>query len=155
MKTPFARHAPPPIRQRGASLVIAVFLLVVIAGLVAATVRVAVVQQASSGLDLLGSQAYQAARSGLEWGIYHQLRVKQPASVACFASPQRFSFPAASTLSKFAVTVSCTAKAGNAVGDTTNRWTIVAVACNLPPGSACGTSTSAEYVERRVQAELN
>lgn len=142
-------------RARGVSLITAVFLVVVLAGLAAAIVRLAVVQQASSSMDMLGIQAYQAARSGLEWGIFQQLRV-QPPSVACFASPSTFAMPAEGSLRNFSVTVTCTAKAGNTVGDTTNRWTIAAVACNQPGPSGCpNASADPDYVQRRVQAELN
>ncbi len=144
-------------RARGVSLVTAVFLVVVLAGLAAAIVRVLVVQQATAAMDVLGLQAYQAARSGLEWGVYQQLRV-QPLvpSVACFASPQTFAMPAAGNLRNFTVTVTCTAKAGNTAGDTTNRWTIAAVACNQPGAAGCpNNTTNVEYVQRRVQAELN
>lgn len=140
------------VRSRGISLVTAVFLLVMMAGLAAAMVRVSLVQQSGTATDMLGMQAYQAARSGLEWGIYQQLRV-QPPSVACFASPSTFALPADGGLRNFTVTVTCTAKAGNTVGDTTNRWTIAAVACNRP--SCPNASTDPDYVQRRVQAELN
>ena len=144
------------MRQRGVSLIAAVFLLVLIAGLLAAMVRVVVVQQASSGLDMAGNQAYLAARSGLEWGIYQQLRV-QPPLVSCFASPKTFPMPPGTTLSSFSVTVTCTAKTDNRVGDTTNRWTIAAVACNQPNATTgCpNASVNPDYVARRVQAELN
>jgi MSHA biogenesis protein MshP len=144
-------------RARGVSLITAVFLLVVLSGLVAALARVLIAQQATSAIDVLGARAYQAARSGLDWGIYQQLRV-QPPSVACFASPQTFEVPSSDTAVRaFTVTVSCTAKAGNAVGDTTNRWSITAVACNTPQtASGCpNSSTDPDYVQRKVQAELN
>lgn len=150
------RHIPRKrLRSRGVSLITAVFLLVALAGLSAAMVRLYLVNQSSSSMDVLGTQAYQAARSGLEWGIYQQLRV-QPPSIACFSSPQTFSMPAADRLSAFTVTVSCTAKTGNAVGDTTNRWSIAAVACNKPALTGCpNASNDPDYVQRKVQAELN
>ena len=142
-------------RARGVSLLTAVFLVVVLAGLIAAIVRVSMVQHATSAMDMLGVQAYQAARSGLEWGIHRQLRV-QPPSTACFTSPQSFAMPSNGALRNFTVTVRCTAKAGNAAGDTTNRWTIEAVACNQPSGGDClNASADPDYVQRRVQAELN
>jgi len=145
-------HSRP---ARGVSLITAVFLIVLLAGLAAALVRVFGAQQAASAMDMLGSQAYQAARSGLEWGMFQQLRV-QPPSVACFSSPQTFALPSNGALRNFSVTVSCTAKAGNTAGDTTNRWTIVSVACNQPGAAGCpNASPGSDYVQRRVQAELN
>lgn len=140
---------------RGISLITAVFLVVLLAVLAAAIVRVSSAQQANSAMDMLGSQAYQAARSGLEWGIFQQLR-NQPPAVTCFASPQTFALPAGGSLRNFSVTVSCTAKTGNTAGDTTNRWTIVSVACNQPGAAGCpNASPNSDYVQRRVQAELN
>ena len=152
-------------RSSGVSLVTAIFLVVVLAGLTAAIVRVSLVQHTSASLDILGTRAYLAARSGLDWGLYQQLRVQPttPTPVDCFASPQTFAMPSDGGLGSFTVTVSCSKKAanaagvGNTVGDTTNRWTISAVACNQPnlTGSCPNTTTNVEYVQRRVQAELN
>jgi MSHA biogenesis protein MshP len=149
-------------RMRGVSLLTAVFLLVVLAALSAAIVGVFGVQQANASLDILGVRADQAARSGLEWGLYHQLRV-QPGvpSVACFSpSPVTFAMPSSpnSTLGGFSVTVSCEVPSANVAGNTTNRWTISAVACNKPGSGANGCLNAipdADYVQRRVQAELN
>jgi MSHA biogenesis protein MshP len=147
-------------RARGVSLLSAVFLLVVLASLSAAIVGVFGVQQSVAVLDIMGVRADQAARSGLEWGLYRQLRV-QPGvpSVACFsATPVTFAFASDpnSTLAGFSVTVSCTAGADNLAGNTTNRWTITSVACNKPGVAGCpNASPDPDYVQRRVQAELN
>lgn len=144
-------------RSRGVSLITAVFLVVVLAGLTAAVVRVVLVQQATASMDMLGVQAYQAARGGLEWGLYQQLRLQPAIGVDCFATtPQTFAMPADGGLRNFTVTVTCTKKAGNTAGDTTNRWTIAAVACSQPGPSGCpNTTNNVEYVQRRLQAELN
>jgi MSHA biogenesis protein MshP len=143
-------------RARGVSLITAVFLLVLLAGLTAAVLRLVLVQQATASMDMLGVQAYQAARSGLEWGLYQQLRVVPPA-VGCFTSPSTFAMPQGGGLRNFTVTVRCTASAGNLAGNTTNRWTIEAVACNQPDANKlCPNPTpNVDYVQRRVQGELN
>ena len=142
-------------RARGVSLITAVFLVVVLAGLTAAIMRVTVAQHATASMDMLGVQAYQAARSGLDWGLYQRLRVQAP-GIDCFTSPSTFAMPPDGGLRNFTVTVTCTAGAGNLAGNTTNRWTIVAVACNQPGPSGCPNPTAnADYVQRRVQAELN
>lgn len=140
-------------RARGVSLLTAVFLVVVLAGLAAAIARVALVQASSGALDLLGVQAYQAARSGLEWGIFRQLQTS-PAGGECISSPARFALPSDGALRNFSVTVTCKKKTGNTAGDTTNGWTITAVACNQP-GPCSNASTDPDYVQRTVQAELN
>lgn len=140
-------------RARGVSLVTAIFLVVVLAGLAAGMMRLLSSQQVALGLDAAGVQADQAARSGLEWGLYQQLRV-QPPLVTCFPDSS-FPMPASGNLASFTVTVTCVAGA-NAVGNTTNRWTITTVACNRPAAGACpNPSPGADYVQRKVQADLN
>jgi hypothetical protein len=95
-------HFPPPQRQGGFSLVTAIFLLVVLSALGAATLTIFAVHQNSSALDVQGARAYQAARAGMEWGVYQQLR-----NGSCVASSS-FQLPANTTLSSFWVTVACT-----------------------------------------------
>lgn len=149
------QRAARRIHSRGVSLITAVFLIVILAGLSAAIVGVFTAQQNSSVLDIMGVRADQAARSGLEWGLHRQLRATPP-SVACFApSPVTFAMPADTAMSGFSVTVSCSAGA-NVAGNTTNRWTITSVACNRPGAAGCpNASADADYIQRRVQAQLN
>lgn len=61
-----------PIRrcQRGVSIIAAIFMLLLLASLAALMARMTSSSQASSAQDLLGSKAYQAARAGIEWGLY-------------------------------------------------------------------------------------
>lgn len=130
-------------RQRGFSLVTAIFLLVVLAGLGAAIVRVTTMQQIGSALDVGGSQAYQAARAGIEWGVYRQLR-NGVCATASFAPP-------APALSAFTVTVTCTKHAGATPG--LDVYRITSNACNQPSGGSCpGTGGGGGYVERQLQA---
>ncbi|WP_417791784.1 pilus assembly protein MshP [Stutzerimonas xanthomarina] len=49
------------------------FLIIVIAGAIAAMWRMSATQTATSSLALQQAQAYQAARAGLEWGIARAL----------------------------------------------------------------------------------
>ena len=55
--------------QRGFGLVAALFLILVIAGVIAAMARLAATQHSTSSLALQQARAYQAARAGLGWGI--------------------------------------------------------------------------------------
>ena len=146
-------------RARGVSLLTAVFLLVVLASLSAAIVGVFTTQQSGSVLDVMGVRADQAARSGLDWGLYRQLRDQAASgSVDCFApSPVTFPLPADSALGAFSVTVRCSkGHNDNVVGNSTNRWTIIAVACNKPGAAGCpNASPDPDYVQRRVEAQLN
>lgn len=57
-------------KQHGFGLVAAMFLIIIIAGAIAAMWRISATQTATSSLALQQTRAYQAARAGLEWGIY-------------------------------------------------------------------------------------
>jgi MSHA biogenesis protein MshP len=60
-------------RQRGFALVAAIFIVVVLALLGIMMVTVGGVQRATATTAVRGTQAYYAARSGVEWGIYGAL----------------------------------------------------------------------------------
>lgn len=138
-------------RQAGVGLVTAIFLLVVLAGLGVASVTLFTSQQASSNLDLEGARAYQAARAGLEWGLYEQLRHQRCAD-------RSFGFPAASVLASFRVTVQCQAIADlrNLDEEPVMRWRIAAVACNQPVDGVCGgkVPNHPDFVQRRLEVEI-
>lgn len=129
-------------RSAGVSIVTAIFLLVVLSGMGAAIITVTTAQQSSSALDLLGTRAYLAARAGVEYGLYQQLR----AGGAC---PPAASFtPPAATMAAFTVTVSCAAVDG--------VTQLTATACNQPAGGACPNVApgGAEYVQRVVTVQF-
>lgn len=138
--------------MRGFSLVSAIFLLVVLAGLGAAMVQLSTMQHTSSALDVQGTRAYQAARAGIEWGLYRQLN---PPVVPCLAATS-FALPAGSALEGFTVTVSCQLTTTGPV----NRWQIRSVACNQPvaappgPPSCPNGNGDANYVQREMQVDF-
>lgn len=138
-------------RQRGVGLVTAIFLLVVIAGLAAAMVTVFSGQQTSSALDVQGARAYQAARAGIEWGLF-----RYKIAGACAASSS-FALPAASVLAGYSVTVTCSAVAGPGGDAATTVRVIRAIACSQPDANGvCGLSAGAslDYVQRTIEVQL-
>lgn len=143
---------PSRCRSAGVGLVTAIFLLVVLAGLGVAAVTIFNAQQSSSSLDLDGAKAYQAARAGLEWGLFRQRREGQCGDAS-------FGF-GDSVLANFTVTVTCRAIGGltNEDGDPADlvRFRIVAVACNQPVGGACTEQpgNSPDFVQRRLEVEI-
>lgn len=143
---------PRAARSRGVGLVTAIFLLVVIAGLAVAMVTIFTTQQTSSALDVQGSRAYQAARAGLEWGIF-----KQTVEGSC-GGPSSFKMDETTSLRGFVVTVRCAKVEGPATDggdeDVLDRWKVAAVACNVPDGDgACPNPVnSADYVQRVMEA---
>ena len=60
----------PKIRQSGVALVVAIFLLVVLAGLAAYLVKLSSVQSQTVVIAMQASRVFNAARSGIEWGAY-------------------------------------------------------------------------------------
>jgi MSHA biogenesis protein MshP len=134
-------------RSAGVGLVTAIFLLVVLAGLGVAMVTIFTSQQQSSTLDVQGARAYQAARAGLEWGMFQKMR-----NNGCVAARSAaFALPSTSALSGFSVQVFFTPVGSGVLA----RCIIKATACNSPDASGnCKPTNSADYVQRTVEAEL-
>lgn len=137
----------------GFALVNAIFLLLLMAALAALVANFSASQHAGSAMDVQGSQAYQAARSGIEWGVYRQLVDHACAATTSFV-------PAAPTLSSFTVTVRCSSVVLNGTDHTgaatsITVFQITANACNQPAGGNCpGAAGGAHYVERELQVTL-
>ena len=72
--------------QRGFGLVAALFLIIAVAGVIAAMARLAVTQHTTSSLALQQARAYQAARAGLEWGTYRFVHTSED----CLSDPEPF-----------------------------------------------------------------
>jgi MSHA biogenesis protein MshP len=131
---------------RGFSLISAIFLLVVLAGLGVAMVSISTVQNTSSALDIQGARAYQAARAGVEWGAYQYLRN----SAACNPSVN-IVMPADASLAGFTVTVICTPSNMSGISTAIIR----ATACNLPNAGGCPNTTNRpDYVQRVMEVRL-
>ncbi len=128
--TPSIRsRLPRRARQGGLSLVTAIFLVVVLSGLAGVIVNLSISQQSASSQDVLGVRAYQAARAGIEWGLYQQLRLN-----SCPTLPTTLVMPAGTTLSNFTVIVQCTPMPDNHPSAT--GITRLAVNTTVTPGSA-------------------
>jgi MSHA biogenesis protein MshP len=151
------RQAQPALRRIGKlssygfSLVSAIFLLVILAGLGAAIVYISGVQQTSSTLDIQGARAYQAARAGVEWGLFQQIK-----NASCVDTPgTSFTMPAGTSLSIFTVTVVCHKTAGAV--SALDRYQITSIACNAQaPVTSCATGVGGGtgFVQRVMQVEF-
>ena len=62
------------IAQRGLGAITIIVVLVVLAGLAAAIVRLNVAAQSMAAQDVLAARAAQSARAGLQWGLYQALK---------------------------------------------------------------------------------
>jgi MSHA biogenesis protein MshP len=136
-------------QQHGFSLVSAIFLMVVLAALGAAIVNVSTMQHTGSALDVQGTRAYQAARAGIEWGVYRQIKASVCIGETSFVPP-------APTLSGFTVTVRCALVSDPKTIPPTNAFRIESTACNQPnaSGHCPGTAGGTFYVERQLQVKL-
>ncbi len=137
---PASRRLPPSVSQRGFTLMTGIFLITILFLLSAFMIGFRVYQDASVSLDTLGTRAYGAARTGVEWGAYNSLR-----NNAC-AGPTPLVL--GGTLGGYTVTVTCARSAFNEAGANVNVDTIVAIACN---NAACPQAAPGPgYVERQI-----
>ncbi|MBI1965846.1 MAG: agglutinin biogenesis protein MshP [Betaproteobacteria bacterium] len=146
-------------RQRGFSIVTAVFLVVVLALLGAFIVSVTGLQQKSAQIDVQGVRAYQAARAGIEWAAFQILTPSGSTPPACPAASTDIGTLAGS-LSAFTVTVACTVTADTTEGNrNVKTYSLVATACNEPVVSSClatgNPSPSPNYVDRQLVVVLS
>jgi MSHA biogenesis protein MshP len=135
------------------------FLLVVLSMLGAYMLSITGTQQSSSVFDVQGSRAYQAARTGVEWGAWQVLDPNNAIGTAalptCPASPTHLS-SLSGMLSSFTVTVTCSATSTTEGNRNVGAYLIVATACNQPSGGSCPNATpTAGYLERQMQATLS
>jgi MSHA biogenesis protein MshP len=142
---PRPRHA-----QRGLGAIMAIVVVVVLASLSAAVMRLTWSQSYASTQDLQGARALQAASAGIEWGMYKALKGTW-ATTGCSGSSQTLDLSASMG---FRVTVACAARpAFSEAGTAIWLYTVTATACNST--AACPDNTAAvtlNYVERSRQA---
>jgi MSHA biogenesis protein MshP len=153
MKQPVSTIVARSRRSRGVGLVTAIFLLVVLAGLGVAMVTIFTSQQQAILLDEQGVRAHQAARAGIEWGLFKHLQ-----GGGCADGSTTAVALAGEVLKDFTVSVSCTRVKGPEVADDApalDRWIIGATACAPAVNGACPDgSTNPDYVRRVVEVQL-
>ena len=131
--------------QRGFSIVTAIFLLVVLAGLGAVMMTFFTAQQQSSALDVLGSRAYQAARAGIEWAAFQVATSSSAVAATCATSFAQSSL--GGTLAPFRVAVNCVPTSYDEGGSTVWIYDVSAVA-------QTGTLGDQNYVERVISVKM-
>ncbi len=130
-------------RQVGFSLILALFLLVSLAGMGVFLLTVSTLQQESVAADEQGARAYQAARAGIDWGAYRVLRDGACASTV---------LTLAGGLSGFTAQVTCVNTGSFAEGGATvTVYRITSNGCNQ---AACPGTAGPGYVERELQVTL-
>lgn len=134
------------LKQRGFTLVAAIFLLVVVAGLVVYMVNLRAVQQTTLVYGVLGARAMQAARSGIEWAISNHLIAGSPCTTTNFS-------PGAAALSNFNVAVGCT-QSSHSEGDNSIPTNTI-ITYRITSIATTGTFGTLDYVQRRLQATVS
>lgn len=139
--------------QRGFSLVSAIFLLVVLAGLGAAMVSFSTTQNQLQALDVMGSRAYQAANAGIEWAAYNVQTVEGMSAPAAVVFAPGTATALAGNLADFAVTVSIGAipasDAANAGGTLGTVWSY-----DITASAVWGAAGTENRVERVLNAKM-
>jgi MSHA biogenesis protein MshP len=133
-----------PFRQRGFSLVTAIFLLVVLGAIGAYMLSISGVQRQTSVLSLQGVRAYHAARSGIEWASHRILA--QGDDCAAIIANGAFTFNAPG-LNRFAVTLTCSSSSHTEGPDTYNIYQLGATA-------TYGNFGDADYARRIITTSI-
>lgn len=144
------KKLPSRRAQRGFLIIAAVFLLVVVGGLVAYLTTVSTTSQAASAADLSSARAYQAARAGAEWAAFQILQNPAGAfKTSCDGGSATNTLTFSATLSAFQAKVDCTGASFTEGAATVRTYAIKSNACNEPACPSTAT-TSSTYVEREV-----
>jgi MSHA biogenesis protein MshP len=139
-------------RQRGFSLVSAIFLLVVIAAMGAFAVTLSTNQHQSDAMDVMGKRTYQAARAGIEWGAF-QIIQSNVAGTTFAAACQTAAYSSSVTLSGTVFSnylpVAVTCSATSAV-EASNVWIYTLTAS----AATAATVGGSDYFERQLSVTI-
>lgn len=134
----------PTSAQRGFALMAALFIVVTLAAIGVYLLTVSAGQVAAASQDEQAARAYQAARTGIEWGAYQILI----AGGNCPASQNL------ALAQNFRVEIVCEAALAESEGSASiTTYKVTATGCNdasCPPAAIPAT-----YVERRLQLTLS
>lgn len=131
-------------RQSGMSLVVAIFLIVVIASLAAFAVTAGTATRESTNLGLQADRALAAARAGTEWAAYRALVQLQcvQGTVTNFNLTQ-------GSLRGFRVRVTVTARTNHVLGGVTY------FVCDVDSFAQWSNFGAADYASRTVSARFS
>lgn len=126
-------------RQSGFSLIPALFLLVVLAALGAAAVRLSAIEHQTVVLAMQSSRAYAAAQAGIEWSAYQAL-----VNGSCGSSTLSLT---EGGLAGFSVATTCTGTTHTEGSATVSVYVLEAFARS-------GVYGAPDYVSRRIRATV-
>ena len=141
-------------RSQGLGMIAALVVLVLLASLAAAIVRLGWTQQTTLAQDIDSARASQTAHAGIQWGLY---QVFKGSWSACASPTQTLDLR---TQTGYMVTVTCAytdyseGESSEGVPQSVRLFTVEATACSTT--SACPDAsrvTSPHYVERRMRVQ--
>lgn len=122
----------------------AIFILVVLAGLGSFMAVFSTGAQVGSALDVTGTQASFAARSGAEWGAYRAINEASPPCSTGGGTSSSFA------VGSFTVTVNCIISGADEAG-MSGLFSLTTTACQPASSGACpGDLANPHYVERSL-----
>jgi MSHA biogenesis protein MshP len=134
------------MKQSGFSLIMAIFLIVVLGGIAVFIGRVSTMQHHGSALDEEGAMAYQAARAGIEWGVYQAINEAGSGCAASASFTLAVPTTPASTVN-YTVAVACTQTQATEGSTSIDVYQITATAQNAAGGNFA--------VERQLSATVS
>lgn len=150
---------PATRRQTGSSLISAIILLVLFASLAAGMLKLGLNQATSLAQDVQGARALQAARAGIELGLYRTLDPTHSSVVAPTSTswPNLPDCPSISplTLDGFTVTVSCNRYPSGTPGyylESANKQKLRVF--ELTATASFGKLGTSSYVERQMKTTV-
>ena len=140
-------------RSRGFALMLALFMLVSLAAIGAYLLSISTGQTIAVAEDVAAANAYQAARTGIDWAAYQILRNPGGAfATGCDGGATNQTLTLSGGLAGFYAEVACQSPGTEIEGGTTLRgYQVTVTACNQTP---CGSSPGPTYVERQLQLTL-
>ena len=131
-----------PKRDSGFTLITAIFLLVVVASLSVYILRLSAVQQSTLVYSVQGARAMQAARAGIEWGIYESI-----IKTNCTTANPVFN-ATGNAISGFDIKLEC-------APSTHIEGTTPIIVYRLISTATTGTFGTLDYVSRRLEATIS
>jgi MSHA biogenesis protein MshP len=135
---------------------LAIVLVVTLAAIGVYLLTISTGQIEAATQDEQGVRAYQAARTGIEWGAYQMLRNAGGAFAgACTGAGTTQTLTLQQGLAGFYAEVSCQQVGSESeAGASVVIWRLQATGCNTTPCCAASTACGPTYVERQLQLTL-
>ena len=137
-------------RPRGFATIVIIAVLVMLAAFGSAIALLSSTQQGAQVLDLQGVRAYQAARGGIEWGLYQLLRT---GGTGC-GGVNGASFAYGGNLAGFTVNLQCAQTPHPEGAASTSIYAVIATACNAASCPTAANPPPPYYVERQLEVTV-